>query len=731
MSPLNQIRVRTILFLLGLLLLPAVPASIHAQWMRAASPIETQTVSAQGEVVPFSINLPTGMDYWVRSSGVVQASTDGGQADSRYYISGLPVPSGQVPFGVPVGLRVIQSPGTDNFMQTVAPSTYSSSHQYVGAVRSNGLPLRFRLFDRGEPGAPGTNYYADNAGNMTIEVSQGTPELILQKAALDFGIISTRYPKTLIDSIQSYGKFPLNVTRVWIEPLTAINVFSVVSERGQSFQLPETATNEFKVTAQTSVRGTHMARLHIVTTNAWGTNDHVVLLQAIAHRPEILYSPIEDTLDFGVISAGASASKIKMLTNIGDSATSITSVRITPQNPIFTETHRPELPVREGKRIDFVFTPPSPGVYIARVDVEFEWGQPKRFYLKGIAGTGIPKLDVTEVDFGTVIIGGSKSASIRLRNIGDAEFLVTKVEIDNDQFTIDGPTGTRRVGAFPGTTDYPLSFRPTRHVEPYHEGTLTLTFNNHPPLTVRLIGRDRFPVEALLQIDTAYYARPGEEVVVKQKLQSDLTQTFNPITKFSQFIQFDKEILELVTVRKGPVVSTPDWELVTVQTGGAIDIILQNTAGRMAGPGVLLEYVFRVLQSAKPGSSSPVAQRTPNFYNPAEPQTSVSDGVVHVVDLCSPPQLVLTGKPALTLGQNFPNPFNPTTSIPFSLDSETHARITLYDEIGRAVAVLLDGTLPGGFHSVALDASSLNSGLYHYELVTPHQRVVRTMMLLK
>lgn len=86
---------------------------------------------------------------------------------------------------------------------------------------------------------------------------------------------------------------------------------------------------------------------------------------------------------------------------------------------------------------------------------------------------------------------------------------------------------------------------------------------------------------------------------------------------------------------------------------------------------------------------------------------------------------------ALTLEQNFPNPFNPTTSILFNLPRPAHVRLAVYDAIGRQVAVLVDGSRPAGAHSAQVDATGWSSGVYFYRLETDGASTTRQMILLK
>jgi len=68
------------------------------------------------------------------------------------------------------------------------------------------------------------------------------------------------------------------------------------------------------------------------------------------------------------------------------------------------------------------------------------------------------------------------------------------------------------------------------------------------------------------------------------------------------------------------------------------------------------------------------------------------------------------------LFQNYPNPFNPTTRIRFALPKREHVILKVFYVLGRTVATLVEGELNPGEHSVVLDATSLASGIYFYQL---------------
>ena len=86
----------------------------------------------------------------------------------------------------------------------------------------------------------------------------------------------------------------------------------------------------------------------------------------------------------------------------------------------------------------------------------------------------------------------------------------------------------------------------------------------------------------------------------------------------------------------------------------------------------------------------------------------------------------------LELQQNFPNPFNPSTTIQYALPEQAQVNLTVYDMLGQRVAILLSGQVQtAGTHSVNFDASNLSSGMYIYRLQTGSQSITRKMILLK
>lgn len=83
------------------------------------------------------------------------------------------------------------------------------------------------------------------------------------------------------------------------------------------------------------------------------------------------------------------------------------------------------------------------------------------------------------------------------------------------------------------------------------------------------------------------------------------------------------------------------------------------------------------------------------------------------------------------LGRNYPNPFNPSTTIEFSLKNGSNIQLNIYNALGQKITTLINTTLGAGVHSVKFDATGLSSGIYFYQLKANGISLVKKMNLMK
>ena len=84
-----------------------------------------------------------------------------------------------------------------------------------------------------------------------------------------------------------------------------------------------------------------------------------------------------------------------------------------------------------------------------------------------------------------------------------------------------------------------------------------------------------------------------------------------------------------------------------------------------------------------------------------------------------------------SLSQNFPNPFNPITTIEYELPERSSVRFVVYNTLGKQVLVLEEGVRMAGKYSVSFDATYLPSGVYFYELETNFGIISRKMLYVR
>ena len=83
------------------------------------------------------------------------------------------------------------------------------------------------------------------------------------------------------------------------------------------------------------------------------------------------------------------------------------------------------------------------------------------------------------------------------------------------------------------------------------------------------------------------------------------------------------------------------------------------------------------------------------------------------------------------LFQNYPNPFNPSTTIKFALPGRGEVKIEVFNSLGQKVAVLINNTMPAGYHEVEFNTQYLPTGLYLYRISAGLYQDVKKMLFLK
>jgi len=98
-----------------------------------------------------------------------------------------------------------------------------------------------------------------------------------------------------------------------------------------------------------------------------------------------------------------------------------------------------------------------------------------------------------------------------------------------------------------------------------------------------------------------------------------------------------------------------------------------------------------------------------------------------------PDNLILTNDipKEFNLYNNYPNPFNPSTSIRFDIPSDNFVDIKVYNVLGMEVVTLVNEFRKAGSYIVSFNGSNLSSGVYYFKIKSGEFEEVRKMLLIK
>jgi hypothetical protein len=84
-----------------------------------------------------------------------------------------------------------------------------------------------------------------------------------------------------------------------------------------------------------------------------------------------------------------------------------------------------------------------------------------------------------------------------------------------------------------------------------------------------------------------------------------------------------------------------------------------------------------------------------------------------------------------SLGHNYPNPFNPSVTIQYTLPHRSHVTVVVFNTLGQKVAQLVNGDIDAGYHEVTFDGTRLASGVYFYRIQAGSYVETKSLCILK
>ncbi len=122
-------------------------------------------------------------------------------------------------------------------------------------------------------------------------------------------------------------------------------------------------------------------------------------------------------------------------------------------------------------------------------------------------------------------------------------------------------------------------------------------------------------------------------------------------------------------------------------------------------------------------------------YGDDYPGGRIDLGAYEYTGVTSAPSNIQRVPQQFSLEPNYPNPFNPSTTIAYSIAKPAQVTLEVFDIVGRRVAVLVDKRQPAGYYTIKWNANDASHGkasaIYYYRLSVDGQSKTRQMVLLK
>lgn len=246
-------------------------------------------------------------------------------------------------------------------------------------------------------------------------------------------------------------------------------------------------------------------------------------------------------------------------------------------------------------------------------------------------------------------------------------------------------------------------------------------------ITLFLALSANLEAQVVLVSPASQNVRVGETVTVQVRVEN-----ITALKVYSIKVSYDKNLLHCTSISKLDFLNGP-FSTFFFQMADSVNGIAQCDeailgTGSNSGSGGLFEIKF----TAKSAGVSPLSFFSLDLRNLDNQQLTYTStgGSITVQNATG----VEGGDPAeinFQLYPNFPNPFNPSTTITFSLSARGFVNLEVFSITGEKAAVLLSEEMPAGNHSVKFESGNLPGGIYICRLTTGNNAKSIKMNLLK
>lgn len=504
--------------------------------------------------------------------------------------------------------------------------------------------------------------------------------------------------------------------------------------------------------------------------------------------PPIL-SPSPKSLSFGAVGLGYSLTKNVTLTNTGGAAVTISS--ITSSDPHFTVTTDNTTIAPSGSATAAVkFMPTTKDALTARIVVQSNsvFGPDTITVTGSGTASAVLQTDKSSLNFGDVKRGSSKDLVLNISNPGNDTLTISNISTNSPRYTVAIASKVLLPGA---SFDDTIRFSPTALGSAV--GSLTLTSNAPTsPTVIPLSGNGVAEVTMTIDLASISFGNVPigmhKDTTITITNTGNDSLRFSSFTAGDPRFTLETPLssipaagMKTFTLRFTPDAAGPVSSSFTLTSNAVSSPNIINVDGNgVADPAISFQPPQLVFGEVKIGSVKDLVLTINNSGSQKLTVTSVTssnadfsalntqfevaggassdntirftpsvlgarNGFLIIVSnaASSPDSVILQGTGtdvssvsqlqsipgAFTLFQNYPNPFQPSTTIRYDLETSAPVRVTVVNSLGQVTAVLVDETQNPGMHTVRWTPAGSAPGVYFYVLTVGAYQTYGTMVL--
>ncbi|MBI4427715.1 MAG: T9SS type A sorting domain-containing protein, partial [Ignavibacteriales bacterium] len=214
--------------------------------------------------------------------------------------------------------------------------------------------------------------------------------------------------------------------------------------------------------------------------------------------------------------------------------------------------------------------------------------------------------------------------------------------------------------------------------------------------------------------------RHGERLTIPLEVES-----MTGVVSLQAVLNFDSRVMKIVDIESGGIAIGKTFVWAKDNQSGELRIALASSSLLTSG-GTLALIIFEIADDAR-GTESSAINVTQVLANESDMTNSAQSAVIEII-----------GKPtSYQLFENYPNPFNPSTTIQYQVpDDNSLVRLAVYNTLGQLVKILVDERKDAGTHVVQWNGTDergalVGSGVYYYRMQAGNFAQSKKLMLLK